>query len=143
MAGSWMMASWRRRRSSWSSGGTRRASRARRGRGTSRRRRIVSISTGWVVSSAKQASASVPGLALQERLGEPGVDLAQALPRALRHLGVVPLGELDLEGDQLLGRERQDPVGGEELELPVPRADLLEQRRTGCRPRSASLFLSP
>ena len=54
-------------------------------------------------------------------------DVPRGLP--FGHLGIIALGEVDLERQQILRRQGEDPLGGEELELAIARADLLEQRR--------------
>jgi hypothetical protein len=76
----------------------------------------------------EEGQHGLAGRALQEWPDDPEVDLEQVVFRTIGHLRVGPAGELDLERDQVLGRQREDAVGSEELKLTVPRADLLEQR---------------
>ncbi len=69
------------------------------------------------------------GVRRDEGRGELGIQLLERRPRVARDLGALGRHQLDLERDQILRRKRQNPLRGEQLQLPaLAGPDLLDQR---------------
>ena len=81
-------------------------------------------------------------LALQKRRDDARIDLPQRLHGAPGDLRIDAAGQLHLQRDELLRRERQEPGGRQDLQLAVgARPDVLEQRALALGHGSAGLSL--